>query len=52
MKYVISIEKRYNHASTHYSDPRNHGITDAKCVPRIYIINKDGENYSSEKYRD
>ena len=49
MEYVISIAKRYNHTSTHYSDPRDQGITDAKCVPGIYIINKDGKNYNSEK---
>jgi len=33
MEYVISIAKRYNHARTHYRDPRNRGIKGAKRVP-------------------
>ena len=43
MERVISIAKRYNHARTHYKDPRNRGIKDAKPVLGIYIINEDGK---------
>ena len=43
MEYVISIAKRYNHARTHYKDPRNRGIKRAKRVLGIYVINEDGK---------
>ena len=43
MEYVISIAKRYNHARTHYKDPRNRGIKGAKPVLGIYVINEDGK---------
>jgi len=43
MEYVISIAKRYNHARTHYKDPRNRGINGAKPVLGIYVINEDGK---------
>lgn len=43
MEYVISIAKRYNHARTHYKDPRNRGIKGAKPVLGIYFINEDGK---------
>jgi hypothetical protein len=43
MEYVISIAKRYNHARTHYKDPRNRGIKGAKRVLGIYVINEDGK---------
>lgn len=43
MEYVISIAKRYNHARTHYRDPRNRGINGAKPVLGIYVINEDGK---------
>ncbi len=43
MEYVISIAKRYNHARTHYRDPRNRGIKGAKPVIGIYFINEDGK---------
>ncbi|MDE1770431.1 MAG: hypothetical protein KGI28_07775 [Thaumarchaeota archaeon] len=43
MEYVISIAKRYNHARTHYRDPRNRGIKGAKPVLGIYVINGDGK---------
>ncbi len=42
MEYVISIAKRYNHARTHYKDPRNRGIKGAKPVLGIYFITEDG----------
>lgn len=41
MEYVISIAKRYNHARTHYKDPRNRGIKGAKPVLGIYYITED-----------
>ena len=41
MEYVISIAKRYNHARTHYRDPRNRGIKGAKPVLGIYIIDEN-----------
>ena len=43
MEYVISIAKRYNHARTHYKDPRNRGIRGAKRVLGIYVINEEGK---------
>ncbi|MDG7050798.1 MAG: hypothetical protein JRZ94_06315 [Nitrososphaerota archaeon] len=43
MEYVISIAKRYNHARTHYKDPRNRGAKGAKSVLGIYVINEDGK---------
>ena len=43
MEYVISIAKRYNHAKTHYKDPRNRGIKGAKPVLGIYLINESGK---------
>lgn len=43
MEYVISIAKRYNHARTHYKDPRNRGTKGAKSVLGIYVINEDGK---------
>ena len=43
MEYVISIAKRYNHARTHYKDPRNRGIKGGKRVLGIYVINEDGK---------
>ncbi len=43
MEYVISIAKRYNHARTHYKDPRNRGVNGAKRVLGIYVINEDGK---------
>ena len=43
MEYVISIAKRYNHARTHYRDPRNRGIKGAKPVLGIYVINEEGK---------
>jgi len=43
MEYVISIAKRYNHARTHYKDPRNRGIKGAKPVLGIYFINEEGK---------
>lgn len=43
MEYIISIAKRYNHARTHYKDPRNRGIKGAKPVLGIYFINEDGK---------
>ena len=43
MEYVISIAKRYNHARTHYADPRNRGIKGAKPVLGIYFINDEGK---------
>lgn len=43
MEYVISIAKRYNHAKTHYKDPRNRGIKGAKSVLGIYVINENGK---------
>lgn len=42
-EYVISIAKRYNHARTHYRDPRNRGIKGAKPVLGIYFFNEDGK---------
>lgn len=41
MEYVISIAKRYNHARTHYKDPRNRGIKGAKPVLGIYYLNEE-----------
>ncbi len=41
MEYVISIAKRYNHARTHYKDPRNRGVKGAKPVLGIYYLNED-----------
>jgi hypothetical protein len=41
MEYVISIAKRYNHARTHYKDPRNRGIKGAKPVLGIYYLTED-----------
>lgn len=41
MEYVISIAKRYNHARTHYRDPRNRGIKGAKPVLGVYIIDEN-----------
>ena len=41
MEYVISIAKRFNHARTHYKDPRNRGIKGAKRVLGIYVINEE-----------
>ena len=41
MEYIISIAKRYNHARTHYKDPRNRGIKGAKRVLGIYYLNDD-----------
>jgi len=41
MEYVISIAKRYNHARTHYADPRNRGIKGAKPVLGVYIVDED-----------
>ena len=43
MEYVISIAKRYNHARTHYKDPRNRGVKGAKRVLGIYVINEEGK---------
>ncbi len=43
MEYVISIAKRYNHARTHYKDPRNRGIKGAKPMFGIYFINEEGK---------
>ena len=43
MEYVISIAKRYNHARTHYRDPRNRGVKGTKPVLGIYVINEDGK---------
>ena len=43
MEYVISIAKRYNHARTHYKDPRNRGINGAKPVLGLYVINGEGK---------
>ena len=43
MEYVISIAKRYNHARTHYRDPRNRGVKGAKRVLGIYVINEEGK---------
>lgn len=43
MEYVISIAKRYNHARTHYRDPRNRGINGAKPVLGIYVIDENGK---------
>lgn len=43
MEYVISIAKRYNHARTHYKDPRNRGVKGAKSVLGIFVINEDGK---------
>ena len=43
MEYVISIAKRYNHARTHYKDPRNRGVRGAKRVLGIYVINEEGK---------
>lgn len=42
MEYVISIAKRYNHARTHYRDPRNRGIKGAKPVLGIFVMDEDG----------
>ena len=42
MEYVISIAKRYNHARTHYKDPRNRGIKGAKPVLGVYVIDEFG----------
>src|SRR5207253_9189198 len=42
MEYVISIAKRYNHARTHYKDPRNRGIRGAKRVLGIFTIDETG----------
>ena len=42
MEYVISIAKRYNHARTHYKDPRNRGIRGAKRVLGIFTIDEIG----------
>lgn len=41
MEYVISIAKRYNHARTHYKDPRNRGIKGAKPVLGVYVLDED-----------
>lgn len=41
MEYVISIAKRYNHARTHYKDPRNRGSKGAKPVLGIYYLNEE-----------
>ena len=41
MEYVISIAKRYNHARTHYKDPRNRGSKGAKRVLGIYYLNEE-----------
>jgi hypothetical protein len=41
MIYVISIAKRYNHARTHYKDPRNRGIKGAKPVLGIYYYTEE-----------
>jgi hypothetical protein len=43
MEYVISIAKRYNHARTHYRDPRNRGINGAKPVLGVYVIDENGK---------
>ena len=43
MEYIISIAKRYNHARTHYKDPRNRGVRGAKPVLGIYSIDEDGK---------
>lgn len=43
MEYIISIAKRYNHARTHYRDPRNRGIKGAKPVLGIYFLNEEGK---------
>src|SRR5574337_548179 len=43
MEYVISIAKRYNHARTHYRDPRNRGIKGAKPVLGIYYYTEEGK---------
>ena len=43
IEYVISIAKRYNHARTHYKDPRNRGVKGAKPVLGIYFINEEGK---------
>jgi hypothetical protein len=40
MEYVISIAKRYNHARTHYKDPRNRGIKGAKPVLGIFFLDE------------
>ena len=41
MEYVISIAKKYNHAKTHYKDPRNRGSKGAKPVFGIYYLNEE-----------
>ena len=41
MEYVISIAKRYNHARTHYKDPRNRGIKGAKPVLGVYLFDEN-----------
>jgi hypothetical protein len=38
---VISIGKRYNHAKTHYKNPRNRGIKGAKPVLGIYYLDDE-----------
>ena len=43
MEYVISIAKRYNHARTHYKDPRNRGIKGAKSILGIYFLTEEGK---------
>ena len=43
MEYVISIAKRYNHARTHYKDPRNRGIKGAKPVLGIFYYTEEGK---------
>ena len=42
-EYVISIAKRYNHARTHYRDPRNRGSKGAKPVLGIYFLTEEGK---------
>ena len=43
MEYVISIAKRFNHARTHYKDPRNRGINGAKPVLGVYVLDENGK---------
>lgn len=43
MEYVISIARRYNHARTHYKDPRNRGIRGAKRILGIYVLDEEGK---------
>ena len=41
LEYVISIAKRYNHARTHYKNPRNRGSKGAKPILGIYYLNEE-----------